>query len=93
MSVHHPYTESLLEPQYLKPSTETWKKLCILNIHQIVGRISFYKEARQAKGEAAPNPICNLNISLPADISPDHTFTDKDLLAIQVHVIWFKETL
>ncbi len=52
----------------------------------ILGRISFFKEPRQAKGEAQANPICNLNINLPADISPDHTFTDKDLLAIQVKI-------
>ena len=51
---------------------------------EATGRISFFKEPRQAKGEAQATPLCNLNLSLPADISPDHTFTDKDLLAIQV---------
>jgi len=55
------------------------------------GRISFFKEPRQAKGEAQATPICNLNINLPADISPDHTFTDKDLLAIQAKYSFLRE--
>ncbi|XP_023322574.1 uncharacterized protein LOC111696970 isoform X12 [Eurytemora carolleeae] len=48
-----------------------------------LGRISFFREARTGKGEVQPNPICNLNISLPGDISPDHSYTDKDIMAIQ----------
>ena len=57
---------------------------CIFHIN-CSGRISFFREARTGKGEVQPNPICNLNISLPGDISPDHSYTDKDIMAIQVH--------
>jgi len=56
-----------------------------------VGRISFYKEGRQSKGEAQPNPICNLNLALPKDISPEHTYTDKDILAIQAKYSFLRE--
>ena len=49
-----------------------------------IARISFYKEGRVGKGEASPAPICNLNLALPRDISPEHTYNDNDIMAIQV---------
>merc|ERR1712088_1109609 len=48
------------------------------------GRISFFIEPKRERGEAQQQAICNLNINLPEDISPEATHhTDQDLLAIQ----------
>ena len=51
-----------------------------------IARISFLKEGRAAKGEASPSPICNLNLALPKDVSPEHTYNDEDIMAIQVEL-------
>ena len=66
-------------------------EICILNTFFWLGRISFYREGRQGKGEAPPSPLCNLNLTLPADISPDHTYTDKDIMEIQVRNFGIRE--
>ena len=66
-------------------------EICKLNTFFWLGRISFYREGRQGKGEAPPSPLCNLNLTLPADISPDHTYTDKDIMEIQVRNFGIRE--
>lgn len=37
-----------------------------------VGRIAFMREPKVARGEAPQQPICNLNINLPATIQGEH---------------------
>jgi len=56
-----------------------------------IARISFYKEGRAGKGEASPAPICNLNLALPRDISPEHTYNDNDIMAIQAKYSFLRE--
>ncbi len=46
--------------------------------------MGFFREPKQGKGEVQQAPLCNLNLALPMDISPEPGYTDTDLLAIQV---------
>ena len=57
-----------------------------------LGRISFFREPKQARSEVQPTPICNLNIALPEDISPEPAnVTDQDILAIQAKYSFLRE--
>eukprot|EP00090_Calanus_glacialis_P004148 TRINITY_DN1306_c0_g1_i3.p1 TRINITY_DN1306_c0_g1~~TRINITY_DN1306_c0_g1_i3.p1 ORF type:complete len:1955 (-),score=483.94 TRINITY_DN1306_c0_g1_i3:622-6486(-) len=57
-----------------------------------MGRISFFCEPKQARSEAQQPSICNLNISLPDDISPEPgNVTDQDILAIQAKYSFLRE--
>merc|ERR1711970_430398 len=57
-----------------------------------LGRISFFREPKQARGEAQQTSICNLNINLPDDISPEPgNVTDQDILAIQAKYSFLRE--
>merc|ERR1712142_393673 len=57
-----------------------------------LGRISFFREPKQARGEAQQTAICNLNITLPDDISPEPAnVTDQDILAIQAKYSFLRE--
>ena len=60
--------------------------------NETIGRISFFREPRQARGEVQQNPICNLNISLPEEINPEPSnVSDQDLLAIQAKYSFLRE--
>jgi ankyrin len=57
-----------------------------------LGRISFFIEPKRERGEAQQQAICNLNINLPEDISPEAAHhTDQDLLAIQAKYSFLRE--
>ena len=56
-----------------------------------LGRISFYREPRQARGEAQQVAICNLNLGLPEEISPEPNMSDQDILAIQAKYSFLRE--
>lgn len=57
-----------------------------------LGRLSFFPEPKRDRGEAQQPPICNLNICLPEDISPEAAHhTDADLLAIQAKYSFLRE--
>lgn len=57
-----------------------------------LGRISFFMEPKRDRGEAQQTAICNLNINLPDDISPEAGHhTDQDLLAIQAKYSFLRE--
>lgn len=57
-----------------------------------LGRISFFGDPKQARGEAQQPAMCNLNINLPEDISPEAAHhTDADLLAIQAKYSFLRE--
>ena len=60
--------------------------------NETVGRISFFREARLARGEVQQTPICNLNIGLPEEINPEpNNVTDHDLVAIQAKYSFLRE--
>merc|ERR1719362_1409284 len=60
--------------------------------NETVGRISFFREARLARGEVQQPPICNLNIGLPEEINPEpNNVTDHDLVAIQAKYSFLRE--
>ena len=60
--------------------------------NETVGRVSFFREARQARGEVQQSPICNLNIGLPAEINPEpSSVSDADLAAIQAKYSFLRE--
>jgi len=60
--------------------------------NETIGRISFFREPRQARGEVQQNPICNLNISLPEEINPEPSnVSDQDLVAIQAKYSFLRE--
>lgn len=60
--------------------------------NETVGRISFFREARLARGEAQQTPICNLNIGLPEEINPEpSSVSDHDLVAIQAKYSFLRE--
>jgi len=60
--------------------------------NETIGRISFFREARQGRGEVQQNPICNLNISLPEEINPEPgNVSDQELLAIQSKYSFLRE--
>merc|ERR1719317_327554 len=57
-----------------------------------IGRISFFIEPKRERGEAQQQAICNLNINLPDDISPEPgNVTDQDILAIQAKYSFLRE--
>ena len=57
-----------------------------------IGRISFFIEPKRERGEAQQQAICNLNINLPEEISPEAAHhTDQDLLAIQAKYSFLRE--
>ena len=57
-----------------------------------LGRISFFIEPKRERGEAQQPALCNLNVSLPEDISPEAAHhTDQDLLAIQAKYSFLRE--
>merc|ERR1712130_447945 len=57
-----------------------------------LGRISFFIEPKRARSEAQQTSICNLNINLPDDISPEPAnVTDQDILAIQAKYSFLRE--
>merc|ERR1719219_2933897 len=57
-----------------------------------LGRISFFIEPKRERGEAQQQAICNLNINLPEEISPEAAHhTDQDLLAIQAKYSFLRE--
>ena len=57
-----------------------------------LGRISFFREPKRDRSEAQQTAICNLNINLPEDISPEAAHhTDADLLAIQAKYSFLRE--
>merc|ERR1719341_1085356 len=50
------------------------------------------KDPKSERGEAQQQAICNLNINLPEDISPEAAHhTDQDLLAIQAKYSFLRE--
>ena len=62
-----------------------------------MGRVAFMKEPKGSRGDAPQTPICNLNVALQDNITPDVPgLGDTDsLAAIQNKVIraWYKELL
>ena len=59
---------------------------------ETLGRISFFREQRQARGEVQQSPICNLNIGLPEEINPEpNNVSDQDILAIQAKYSFLRE--
>ena len=60
--------------------------------NESMGRISFFREPRQARGEVQQTPICNLNLSLPEEINPEpNNVSDQDILAIQAKYSFLRE--
>merc|ERR1719192_2857694 len=60
--------------------------------NETVGRVSFSREPRQARGEVQQAAVCNLNIGLPEEISPEPScVTDQDLVAIQAKYSFLRE--
>lgn len=48
-----------------------------------IGRVAFMREPRAARGDPPQTPICNLNIVLPAGVTPETARSEPDLLGLQ----------
>ena len=53
------------------------------NIADPIGRVAFMREPRAGRGEPPQTPICNLNIVLPASVTPEFAPSEPDLHALQ----------
>ena len=53
------------------------------NIVDPIGRVAFMREPRAGRGEPPQTPICNLNIVLPASVTPEFAPSEPDLHALQ----------
>lgn len=56
-----------------------------------MGRVAFMKEPRAARGEAPQAPICNLNVALPDNITPEIPGEADSIAAIQSKYSFLKE--
>jgi hypothetical protein len=58
---------------------------------EAVGRIAFMQEAKSGRQDYPQNPICNLSVILPDNITPDMGPSDMDTESIHSKYMFLRE--
>lgn len=58
---------------------------------EALGRVAFMREPKSARQDAPQTPICNLNVALPDNITPEMGPADVDTEAIESKYSFLRE--